>query len=156
MSKVKPIPEGFHSVTPHLVIDGAGKAIEFYKKAFGAEECFRMDSPDGQKVMHAEIRIGDSPIMLADEFPDYGSVGPRKVGGSPVVVHLYVNDVDATVEKAVQAGAKLTMPVMDMFWGDRYGKLEDPFGHHWSVATHTRDLTPEEIAKGMAEMKDNC
>ncbi len=151
----KPIPEGYHTVTPHLVVDGAGEAIEFYKKAFGAEESFRMPSPDG-KVMHAEIRIGNSPIMLADEFPEYGSMGPKSVGGSPVVVHLYVNDVDATVERAVKAGAKVTMPVMDMFWGDRYGKLEDPFGHKWSVATHTQDLTPDEIAEGAKKEFEGC
>ncbi len=142
----KPIPEGFHTVTPHLIIKGAAKALDFYKRAFGAEEVFNMPGPGGM-VMHAEIRIGDSHVMLNDEFPDYGKFGPKPGGGSPVQIHLYVNDVDALVDRAVKAGAKLTMPVADMFWGDRYGQLEDPFGHIWSVATHKEDLTPEEIAE---------
>ena len=143
---VKPIPDGFHTITPHLIIKGAAEAIEFYKKAFGAEEIMRMPSPDG-KLMHAEIKIGDSRLMLADEFPDWGKVGPQSIGGSPVVVHLYVKDCDAAFNQAVEAGAKPTMPPADMFWGDRYGALEDPYGHHWSVATHTQDLTPEQIAE---------
>ncbi len=144
----KPIPEGFHTVTPHLIINGAGKALEFYKKAFGAEEIFNMPGPGG-KVMHAEIKIGDSHIMLNDEFPDYGSFGPKAGGGSPVTIHLYVNNVDSMMERAVNAGAKVTMPVADMFWGDRYGKLEDPFGHHWSIATHKEDVSPAECAERM-------
>jgi uncharacterized glyoxalase superfamily protein PhnB len=140
-----------HSVTPHLVCAGAAKAIEFYKKAFGAVEGGRMPGPDG-KLMHAMIRIGDSAIMLADEFPEWGSLGPKALKGSPVTIHLYVEDVDAFAKRAVEAGAKITMPVADQFWGDRYGKLEDPFGHHWSVGTHVRDVSPEEMQKAMKEM----
>jgi uncharacterized glyoxalase superfamily protein PhnB len=143
-----PIPEGHHTITPHLFLSDAKSAIEFYTNAFGAEEIFRMASPDGSKIMHAEMKIGDSLIMLADEFPEMGSCAPKTVGGSPVTVHLYVTDTDATMEKATKAGAKVTMPAMDAFWGDRYGKLEDPFGHHWSVATHKEDLTPEQIMEG--------
>lgn len=148
---VKPIPEGMHSLTPHLVCAGAAGAIEFYKKAFGAVEVARLPGPAG-KLMHANVRIGDSALMLVDESPECGMLGPKALKGSPVVVHLYVDDVDATVARAVAAGAKITMPVADMFWGDRYGQLEDPFGHRWSVATHTRDLSPEEIRQGMAKM----
>jgi PhnB protein len=138
------VPEGMHSVTPHLVCKEASDAIEFYNKAFGAVEVMRLPGPDG-KLMHAMIQIGDSPVMLVDEFPDCGSVGPKSLNGSPVTLHLYVKDVDATVERAVAAGAKITMPVENMFWGDRYGRIEDPFGHHWSIATHLRDLGPDEI-----------
>lgn len=151
-STVKAIPEGMHSLTPHLVCAGAAEAIEFYKKAFNAIELARLPGPDG-KLMHALVRIGDSMVMLVDEFPQWGSLGPKALKGSPVVLHLYVEDVDARVAQAVAAGAKLTMPVADMFWGDRYGQLEDPFGHKWSVATHTRDLTPEEIQAGMAQQQ---
>ncbi len=142
----KPVPEGFRTVTPHLIIKDASAAIEFYKKAFGAEEILRMPGPGGS-VMHAEMRIGDSPIMLNDEFPDYGKRGPKSIGGTPVTIHLYVNDVDAAFDRAVKAGAKVTMPLADMFWGDRYGTLEDPFGHQWSLATHKEDLSGEEIAE---------
>ena len=138
----KAIPDGMHSVTPHLICAGASDAIDFYKKAFNAVELSRLPGPNG-KLMHGSIRIGDSTIMLADEFPDYGSFGPKALKGSPVVIHLYVDDADAFAAHAVAAGAKLTMPVADMFWGDRYGQLEDPFGHRWSVATHVRDVTPE-------------
>src|SRR5258706_12002885 len=145
-------PQGMHSVTPHLVCAGAAKAIEFYKKAFGAVEEGRMPGNDG-KLMHAMIRIGDSPIMLADEFPEWGSLGPKALKGSPVTIHLYVEDVDAFAKRAVEAGAKITMPVADQFWGDRYGKLEDPFGHHWSVGTHVRDVSPEEMQRAMKEME---
>jgi uncharacterized glyoxalase superfamily protein PhnB len=148
---VKPIPEDMHSVTPHLVCAGAAEAIEFYKKAFKAVEKVRMPGPGG-KLMHAAVRIGDSTLMLVDENPQYGSLGPKSLKGSPVTIHLYVEDADATVAQAVAAGAKVTMPVQEMFWGDRYGQLEDPFGHRWSVATHVRDLTPEEIQRGMAKM----
>jgi uncharacterized glyoxalase superfamily protein PhnB len=151
MPKVKPIPDGFHTVTPHLVIKGASKAIEFYKKAFGAEEISRMPGPDG-KLMHASIRIGDSILMLADEFPDMGAEGPEAFGGSPVKIHLYVEDVDAFVKNATKAGAKVTMPVQDQFWGDRYGKLEDPFGHQWSVGTHKEDLTPAQVMENAKAM----
>jgi PhnB protein len=151
MPQVKPIPEGMHTVTPHLVCAGAAEAIEFYKKAFNATEVGRMAGPQG-KLVHAMIRIAGSSVMLADEFPDWGSFGPKALKGSPVTIHLYVEDVDAFVKRAVAAGAKITMPVDDMFWGDRYGKLEDPFGHHWSVATHTRDVTPEEMKQAMQKM----
>ncbi len=150
-SKVKPIPEGMHTVTPHLICDGAAQAIEFYKKAFGAVEVMRLPGPDG-KLMHAQIRIGDSAVMLVDEFPEMKSVGPKTLKNSPVVIHLYVEDVDALVKQAVAAGAEVTMPPADMFWGDRYGQLRDPFGHQWSVATHLRDLSPEEILQGMGKM----
>lgn len=144
MTRTKPVPDGMHSVTPHLVCAGAAAAIEFYKKAFAAEEVMRLPGPDG-KLMHAMIRIADSPVMLVDESPDYGIVGPKTLKGSPVTIHVYVADVDAFVARAVAAGAKIALPVADMFWGDRYGKLEDPFGHWWSVATHVRDVSAEEI-----------
>lgn len=147
---VSPVPEGFRTVTPHLIIKEAGKAIDFYKKAFGAEEIMRIPGPGGQSVMHAEIKIGDSFLMIADEFPDFGCLGPKSIGGTPVTVHLYVKDADAVYNQAVKAGATATMPLTDMFWGDRYGKLSDPFGHHWSVATHKEDVSPEECAKRMA------
>jgi len=146
--QVKPVPDGMHTVTPHLVCNGAADAITFYKQAFGAVELGRLPGPQG-KLMHAMLRIGDSAVMLADEFTDYGSFGPKSLKGSPVTIHLYVEDVDATVKRAVAAGAKITMPVDDMFWGDRYGKIEDPFGHHWSVATHIRDVSPEEMQAAM-------
>lgn len=148
---VKPIPDGMHSLTPHLICAGAADAIAFYKRAFGAVELSRLPGPDG-KVMHAMLRFGDSPLMLMDEGPDCGAFGPTSLQGSPVTLHLYVENVDAVVAQAVAAGARVTMPVAEMFWGDRYGTLEDPFGHRWSVATHTRDLTPEEIQQGMAQM----
>ena len=151
MPKIKPVPEGMHTVTPHLVCAGASEAIEFYKKAFNAVEEGRVAGPQG-KLMHAIIRIGDSGVMLVDEFPEWGSVGPKSLKGSPVTIHLYVENADAFIKRAVDAGAKITMPLADMFWGDRYGKLEDPFGHHWSVATHIRDVTPEEMQKAMQEM----
>jgi PhnB protein len=147
-TQVKPIPEGMHTVTPHLVCAGAADAIEFYKKAFNAVELVRLPGPQG-KLMHAMIRIGDSSIMLVDEMPDRGSLGPKSLKGSPVTIHLYVEDVDAFVKRAVGAGAKITMSLEDMFWGDRYCNLEDPFGHHWSVATHLRDVTPEEMRQAM-------
>jgi uncharacterized glyoxalase superfamily protein PhnB len=151
MSQAKPIPEGMHSLTPHLVCDGAAAAIAFYKKAFNAQELSRLPGPDG-KVMHAMLKIGDSHFMLNDEFRDYGGFGPKYLKGSPVTIHLYVTDVDAQVAQAVAAGAKVTMPVADMFWGDRYGQLEDPFGHKWSVATHIKDTTPEEAMAAMMAM----
>jgi PhnB protein len=148
---VKPIPDGMHSLTPLLICAGAADAIAFYKKAFNASEITRLPGPEG-KLMHAAIRIGDSLLMLTDEFPEMGGIGPKSLKGSPVTVHLQVEDVDAVVKQAEAAGAKITMPVADMFWGDRYGQLEDPFGHRWSVATHTRDLSPQEIQDGMAKM----
>lgn len=143
-SQVKPIPDDMHTVTPHLVCAGATEAIEFYQKAFNAIEAARLSTPEGT-LMHAMIRIGDSAIMLVDEFPDYNVLGPKSLKGSPVTLHLYVEDVDAAVAQAVAAGAKITMPIEDTFWGDRYGKIEDPFGHLWSLATHIRDLSWEEI-----------
>lgn len=147
---VKPIPDGYHTLTPFLTVKDAARAIEFYKKAFGATEKGVMKDPDG-KVMHAELRIGDSIIMLSDEYPDYGSVSPQSIGGSAMGLHIYVDGVDAAFDRAVKAGAQVEMPVMDMFWGDRYGKLKDPFGHKWSIATHTADLSMDEMKKGMDE-----
>jgi len=151
MTKVKQIPDGMHSVTPHLICAGAANAIEFYKKAFNAVEEVRLPGPQG-RLMHAMIRIEGSAVMLVDEMPEWGAFGPKSLKGSPVTIHLYVEDVDAFVKRAVAAGAKITMPLDDMFWGDRYCKLEDPFGHHWSVATHLRDLSPEEIKQAMQKM----
>lgn len=148
MSKVKPIPEGYHSVTPYLCCKDAAAAIEFYKKAFGAKELMRMDNQG--KVGHAELQIGDSRIMLADEFPELGFLSPQSVGGSPIMIHLYVEDVDMTANRAVSAGAKVTRPVADQFYGDRGGQFEDPFGHKWYLATHKEDLSPEEIGKRAA------
>lgn len=140
----KPIPDGMHTVTPHLVCAGAAVAIEFYKTAFAAVEVGRLPGPEG-KLIHAMIRIGDSVVMLVDEFPEWGSFGPRSLKGSPVTIHLYVENVDFFVKRAVEAGAYITMPLADMFWGDRYCQLEDPFGHRWSVATHLHDVSPEEL-----------
>jgi PhnB protein len=154
---VPPIPPGFRTVTPHLVLRGAGKAIDFYKKAFGAEEIMRMPGPDGKSVMHGEIKIGDSIVMLADEFPGTPLSAPEKLGGTTVSLMLYVKDCDAVFNQAVAAGAKVSMPLMDMFWGDRYGQLTDPFGHIWAIATHKEDVLPEEMAKRGAEaMKKMC
>lgn len=149
MSSVQAIPAGMTAVTPHLVCANAAKAIDFYTDAFGAVELGRVPGPDG-RLWHAQITIDGAPLMLVDEFPEMGSVGPLALKGSPVVIHLYVKDVDAFVARAVDAGARVTMPVSDTFWGDRYGQLEDPFGHRWSVATHIRDMSPEEIAAGAA------
>lgn len=148
MPTANPIPEGMRTVTPHLTCAGAVAAIDFYKRAFQAVEVARMAGPDG-KLMHALIRIGDSAVMLVDEFPDYGVVGPKTLKGSPVTIHLYVEDVDAFVTRAVEAGAKITMPLADMFWGDRYCQFEDPFGHRWSAATHLRDVSHEEMQQAM-------
>jgi PhnB protein len=147
-SPVKPIPAGMHTVTPHLICAGAADAIEFYKKAFGAVEGGRMPSPEG-KIMHAQIKIGDSVVMLVDEMPQWGALGPKALKGSPVTLHLYVEDVDAVVARAVKAGATIKMPVADQFWGDRYGIVTDPWGHHWSVATHIHDYTPAEMQEAM-------
>lgn len=141
---VKPIPDGYHTVTPYLIVQGAADAIEFYKKAFSASELFRMAGPDG-RVGHAEIRIGDSPIMLADEFPDRGARGPKTIGGSPVTILLYVEDVDAVFGAAVAAGGKAISPVTNQFYGDRSGSVEDPFGHHWHISTHVEDVPPDEL-----------
>jgi PhnB protein len=143
------IPEGFHAVTPGLTVRDAAKAIDFYKRAFGAVELYRMSAPGG-KIGHAEIKIGDSIIMLSDEFP-MGARSPQSAGGTTVTLHLYVQDVDAAFKQAVGAGAKADMPPTDMFWGDRYGQLTDPFGHSWGLATHVKDVSPEEMQKGADE-----
>jgi PhnB protein len=150
---VKPIPENYPSVTPYLCIKGAADAIEFYKKAFAATERMRIGEPSG-KVGHAELLIGDALIMLADEYPDIGFRSPESLGGSPVVIHLYVEDVDAFCDRAVSAGAELTRAVEDQFYGDRSGQLRDPFGHVWSIATHKEDVSPEEIKKRAAALYD--
>jgi PhnB protein len=150
-TKVKPIPDGMHTVTPYLVCAGAADAIEFYKKAFDATEVMRLPGPDG-KLMHGQIKICGSMVMLTDENPAYGMLGPKTLKGTPVTIHLYADDVDAFVARAVSAGATIKMPVADMFWGDRYGVIEDPFGHNWSVAKHIRDVTPEEMQQAMQNM----
>jgi PhnB protein len=148
-SRVRAIPEGYHTMTPHLVVRGAERAIEFYKKAFGAVERGRMAAPGGL-IGHAELKIGDSILMLSDEFPQMTRwVAPDSLKGTTTALHLYVEDADAFFARAVAAGAKVSMPLMDAFWGDRYGKLTDPFGHEWSVATHMHDYTPEEVQKNM-------
>jgi PhnB protein len=148
---VKAIPDGYPRVTPYLYVDGAKEAIDFYTSILGATTRMTMPGPDG-KVGHAELTIGDSVIMLADEFPDMGARGPRSVGGSPVTIHVYVEDVDAVFDAAIKAGAKALRPVEDKFYGDRGGELEDPFGHRWSVATHTEDLTPDEMERRMGQL----
>ena len=145
---VKPIPEGYHSITPYLGILKAAEAIEFYKKAFGAAELTRLAGPDG-KLMHAMLRIGDSPLMLVDEFPEMHVRGPQSLGGSAVTIHLSVPDADAAFKRAVDAGASARMPVTDMFWGARYGFVQDPFGHLWSISTQVRELTPDQIIEAM-------
>jgi PhnB protein len=145
---VKPIPDGYHSLTPFLTVRDAARAIEFYKEAFGAKERGVMKGPDG-KIMHAELMIGDSIIMLSDEFPDFGCLSPQSIGGSAVGLHIYLDGVDAAFERAVKAGAQIEMPVMDQFWGDRYGKLKDPFGHKWSIGTHIKDMSPAEMKEAM-------
>ena len=150
-TRAKPIPEGHRTVTPYLAIKDAARALEFYKRAFGATESYRLAMPDG-RIGHAEIRLGDSLIMLSDEFPEYGGTAPETLGGSPVNLHLYVEDVDAFVKRAVDAGAKERKPVADQFYGDRSGQLEDPFGHLWWVATHKEDVAPEEMQKRVQAM----
>ena len=151
--QVRPIPEDMHSLTPHLVCADALKAIDFYKRAFNATEAGILTMPDG-KLMHGMIRIGDSALMLAEQNDAWGTVGPAKLGGTPVTIHLYVKDVDAVFKRAVAEGATAKMEPMDMFWGDRYGVLTDPFGHNWSVATHVRDVSPEEMQSEAAKMGD--
>lgn len=143
-------PPEYHTILPHLIVSPCAEAIDFYKKAFGAEETFRMPGPDGRSIMHAEIRIGDSAIMLADEMPGMTSKTPKGLGGSPVTIHIYTKDCDAVMKQAEEAGATVTMPAMDAFWGDRYGRLKDPFGHEWSVAHRVKVLSPEEVAKAAA------
>jgi PhnB protein len=143
----KAIPEGYHTLTPYVVVKNAAEAIDFYKRAFGATEIERMPGPGGQGVMHAELRIGNSVIMLSDEFPGSGCSAPQSIGGTTCQMFLYVEDVDAAYKKAVAAGATAGMPPTDMFWGDRFGKLSDPFGHQWGLATHKEDVSPEEMKK---------
>jgi PhnB protein len=151
-TNVKPIPEGYHTVTPYLIIQGAAKAIDFYKQAFGATETMRMPMPDG-KIAHAEIKIGDSPVMLADEMPQMGYKNPQALGGSPVSLMLYLEDVDTVFERAVTNGAKAVRPVADQFYGDRMGTLTDPFGHVWSIATHKEDVSADEMQRRMKAMQ---
>ena len=146
---VRPIPDGYHSVTPYLILSSASDAIAFYKKALGADEVMRMDDPAG-KIHHAEISIGGSRIMLADEHPEIQALSPKTIGGSPVSMHVYVEDVDTQVERAVAAGAKLIRPVADQFYGDRVGGIEDPFGYRWFIATHKEDLSVDEIRRRAA------
>jgi PhnB protein len=145
-SKVKPIPDGYQALTPYLIVNGAASAIAFYQRVFGAIELFRLADPSG-KVGHAELLIGESRIMLADEFPEMGARGPQSFGGSPVRLLLYVDDVDAVASQAIAAGAKLVRPIEDQFYGDRAGGLEDPFGHHWHLATHIEDVSAEEMKR---------
>lgn len=147
---VKPIPEGFHTVTPYLTVRNAAQALEFYKRAFGAEETLKLTMPGSSTIMHAEIRIGDSYVMLGEEAPQWGAKSPQALGGSPVSIHLYVENVDKLFQRAVAAGAQATLPPQNQFWGDRMGKLTDPFGHVWGIATHIEDVSPEECAKRAA------
>jgi PhnB protein len=144
---VRAIPEGFHSVTPYLTVNNAAAAINFYKHAFEARETSRLYDPDGKYIINAELKIGDSIILLSDEFPQESSRSPRSIGGTAVTLHIYTEDVDRVFNQAMSAGATVVMPVMDAFWGDRYGQLKDPFGHIWSIATHKKDLSQEEIQK---------
>jgi PhnB protein len=150
-SRVKPIPDGHRTVTPYLAIKDAAKALEFYQRAFGAIESYKLMMPDG-RVGHAEIRLGDSIVMLSDEFPEHDWTAPETLGGSPVSMHLYVEDVDAVFKRALAAGAHERKPVMDQFYGDRSGQLEDPYGHLWWVATHKEDVAPEEMQKRVQAM----
>ena len=149
--KVKAIPDGYHNACAYMIVDGAAKALEFYTRIFGATERFRMPAPGG-RVGHAEITIGDSMIMLADEHPEMGARAPRSFGGSPISMMLYVQDVDATVKAAVDAGAKVVRPVENQFYGDRSGTIEDPFGHHWHISTHVEDVSPEEMERRAAKL----
>ena len=150
MASAKPIPDGYHSVTPYLIVDGAANAIEYYKKAFGATELFRMDHEG--KVGHAELKIGDSPIMIADEYPQMGYRSPKALGGTPVSIMIYVEDVDTVYKRAIDAGAKEVKPLQDQFYGDRSGTVADPFGHKWTIATHVEDVAPEEMTRRMDEV----
>jgi PhnB protein len=148
---VRAVPKIFRTVTPHLTIEGASDAIAFYKKAFDAKELSRMKAPDGKRLMHAIIMIGNSVVMLNDAFPEWGGKGRKALGGTPFAMHLYVEDADKVFRKALKAGATIAMPMADMFWGDRYGILLDPFGHRWAVATHKKDMTPAQMAKAAKE-----
>jgi PhnB protein len=151
MSQVKKIPDGYHSITPNIIVKDGIKAIEYYKKVFGAKEIMRMTTPDGKAIAHAELQIGNSVIMLVDEFPQMKCLSPLSIGDTPVGLFLYVDDVDKTFNLAVSEGAKVLDPVKDQFWGDRHGIIEDPFGHRWSISTHIRDLSPEELKKAADE-----
>ena len=151
----KPIPDGYSTVTATITVREAEKAIEFYNKVFDAKELYRFPGPDGKTIMHAEIMIGNSIVMLADEMPGMGCRSPQSIGGTGSSIYLYVNDADETFNKAVSAGAKPLMPIMDGFWGDKYGSIEDPFGHVWGIATHKKDMTPDEISKAGQEMLKN-
>lgn len=151
MAKVKPVPEGYSTVSAYLVVDNAEEALEFYAKAFGAEASARMPGPDGKSTMHAEMRIGDSSVMLSDANPQWGTKSPRQLGGSPVTLHIYVDDADALFDRAVKAGCEVKFPMSDAFWGDRYGKLEDPFGFEWGIATHKEDLTLDQLKQRAQE-----
>jgi uncharacterized glyoxalase superfamily protein PhnB len=147
----KPIPDGFHTVSAHLIVQNAPRALDFYAEAFGAQIVMKAMMPDGQSLLHAEIKIGDSAVMLAEENAAWGARSPRSLGGSPVTLHLYVPDCDAVYDRATKAGCTILMPPADMFWGDRYAKVEDPFGHHWSIATHMEDVGAEEMQRRAAE-----
>jgi len=147
---VKRVPEGFHTVTPHLTVRGGVEMIEFYKKAFGAKEIRRSVAPDGKSLLHADLQIGDSRVLLNDEFPEMGATSPLSLGCTPVTIHLYVEDVDSLYQRATGAGAKVVMPLADQFWGDRYGVVQDPSGHRWALASHVRDMSPEQM-KAAAE-----
>ena len=148
---VKPIPDGYNSVSAYLIVKNAVEALDFYKQAFGAEPGVRMAGPDGQSTMHAEMHIGNSAVMLSDENPQWGAQSPETLGGSPSSLHIYVEDADALFNRAVEAGCEVVAPIMDAFWGDRYGKLKDPFGHQWGIATHKEDVPPEEMGKRAEE-----
>src|SRR5579863_10495232 len=145
MAKVKAIPDGFHTLTPHLTVRDAQRALDFYQKAFGAEVLQVGYAPGGGKIIHASVKIGDSMLMLNDEFPEWGALSPSSTGGTGVSIHMYVENADAAFERAVSAGATVKMPIMDAYWGSRYGQVVDPFGHTWSIATHVRDMTEEEV-----------
>jgi PhnB protein len=149
---VKPVPDGYHSVTPYLIVEGAARALDFYKKALGAEELVRMPGPGG-RVAHAEVRIGNSMVMLADENAEIGARGPKSLGGSPVTLMVYVEDVDKVFARAVSAGATVERPVANQFYGDRTGGIVDPFGHKWYLATHVEDVSPEEMKRRMSQQK---
>ena len=149
---VKPIPEGLHTITPHLTVRDGAKLIEFYKQAFGAKEIRRSVTPDGKSLLHAELQIGDSRLFLNDEFPEMGAHSPLGTNGTPVQIHLYVEDVDSLYQRAVSAGAKVVMPLADQFWGDRYGVVEDPSGHRWALASHVQDMTPEQMKQAAATL----
>jgi PhnB protein len=151
MSKVKPIPDGFNTVSTYLIVRNASKALEFYSKAFGAEPGLHMAGPDGKGTMHAEMHLGNSTVMLTEENPQWGTQSPETLGGTPASLHIYVEDTDALFSRAVEAGCEVSYPISDTFWGDRYGKLKDPFGHEWGIATHKEDVGPEEMAKRARE-----